>query len=69
MENEISLTNYIAAWNWQIISLMFLIASFILITIQQSLSRDVFTVAFFLIFASCQYMSMKRRKEFYDENS
>jgi len=55
--------NYIAVWNWQILALNFLIASFICFALPRTLITSSSYVAFFLIFIGCQFMSLKRKKE------
>lgn len=61
------ITKYIAAWFWQVISIMFLIASLFLFAISANLIGDAMYVAFFLVFIICQFYSFKRRQEFYLE--
>ena len=57
---------YIAIWGWQTISLMFLIASFIFLALPRTLTTSSFYVAFFLIFAGCEFVTLKRKKELTD---
>ncbi len=66
MEQE-KLTNYIAVWCWQIIALMFLIASFIMFALPRTTATSAFYVSFFLIFVGCEYMSLKRKQELQNE--
>lgn len=68
MTNEINtLTTYIAAWGWQLLSFICLSTGTILImSTGNSTGGIVFGIAFILCFAGCQYMSLKRKKEVYD---
>jgi len=63
MEDVIIITKYLGTWFWQIISLMFLLSSFIMFALPRTLSTQSFYVGFFLIFIGCEYMALKRKKE------
>jgi hypothetical protein len=58
--------SYIALWGWQILGIMFFISSFVLIALPRTTQSIVFAIAFFFIFAICEYKSLERKKEFYD---
>lgn len=61
------LTLYTALWGWQILAIMFFSLSLVLMALPRTMQSVVFAVSFFVIFAACEYMSLKRKKEFYDE--
>ncbi len=61
------LTKYIAVWGWQILAIMFLCFTFVFVAMTRTNVTVVFAVSFFLIFAMCEYMSLKRKKELYHE--
>ena len=65
MQEEI-IMKYTAIWGWQIISLMFLIASLIFFALPRTLTTSSFYVAFFLIFAGCEFVTLKRKRELTD---
>ena len=67
MENNVILTKYIAVWGWQMISLLFLIGTFILFSLPRTNLTLVFSVAFFLIFGATQFVCSKRRRELENE--
>ena len=58
---------YISAWMWQIIALMFLIASLILFAIRDNLKGETLYVAFFFIFVGCEFVAFKRRRTLKNE--
>ena len=64
----ITLTNYISVWGWMIISMVFLMGTFILFALPKSNLTIVFGTAFFLIFGITQFVSTKRRKELIEQN-
>lgn len=64
--NDISITSYIAAWGWQILSFICLSTFMLLIAITNNLVGIIFGVAFFISFVGCQYMSHKRKREVYN---
>ena len=68
-DNLGTLSLIIATWGWQLIALMFLCSLIILIALPTTLFTIVFSVALFMCFAGCEYMSLKRKKEVYNEVS
>jgi len=66
MEENIIL-NYISAWNWQILSMLFLCCCLIMLALPRSLITSSFFVALFLIFIVCEYISLKRKQEVQEE--
>lgn len=67
MNENISLTLFITAWNWQILAILFLCFAFVFLALPQTLMTNVFFVSFIFIFIGCEAMAIKRRKKF-DEN-
>lgn len=65
--NDAFLTNYMAAWNWQILSFICLSTFIILIASTNNLVGIIFGVAFFISFVGCQFMSHKRKREVYND--
>lgn len=65
MNDTILITNYIAAWGWQILAMMSLLFSFIFMTLE-GLMADAFYVSLFFVFVGCECMSLKRKKEVQD---
>lgn len=66
---EVSLImSYVGVWGWQIISLLFLVGTFILFALPKSNMTIIFGVAFFLVFGGTQFICTKRRRELQDEN-
>ena len=63
----LTLTNYISVWGWQILSLMFLAFSFLFLAIPRNNKSVIFCVVFFLLFGICEYVSIKRKREFENE--
>jgi len=57
------ITRYVAVWGWQILSIQFLIASFIMFALPRTLITKSFFVGLFLIYIGCQFITLKRRKE------
>lgn len=60
-------TMFLSAWGWQILSMMFLSFSFVFLAIPRTLMTQSFFVSFFLVFIICEFMSIKRRREFYED--
>ena len=58
---------YISAWNWQILSILFLLTSLIMFALPRTLSTQSFYIGLFLVFIGCEFMSLKRKKELKDE--
>ena len=59
-------TKYISAWNWQILAIMFLIASFICFSLPQTYIGNVMSIAFLFVFFICEAISIKRRREVFE---
>ena len=57
------ITKFISAWNWQLLAIMFLIASFIVFSIPLTYMGRVTGIAFLFVFFVCEAISIKRRKE------
>jgi len=68
MEDAILITKYISTWNWMLISFMFFIGAFILVSLPRTTLTIVFTVAFLFIFIITQFVSSHRRKELEQHN-
>ena len=62
------ITTFITAWCWQILAIIFLCSSFIFIALPNTLTTNVFSVSFMIIFLGCEAMSIKRRREVYENN-
>jgi hypothetical protein len=68
MDKEVQIiTNYISVWGWMIVSIMFLIATFIMFSLPRNNLTIIFGTAFFLIFGGTQFVATKRRREFQNE--
>jgi len=65
--NLINLTTYVATWNWQLLAMMFLSFSIISFILPRTNMSAIFYVVFFLLFVACEFISLKRRKEFYKD--
>ena len=63
MDETILITNYIAAWGYQILAIMSLFFSFMFLTISTSVMAGAFYIALFFIFVFCEYKSFKKRQE------
>ena len=61
------LTSYIAAWSWQIITIILLISSVIMLLIALPNKSYIMAVVVFIVFIICQYMAIKRRKEVFKD--
>lgn len=62
MDELETLIYYVSTWMWQVIALMFLIASFTLFALRSNLKTNVLYLAFFFIFVGCEFMAFKRRR-------
>jgi len=60
------ITKFISAWNWQLLAIMFLIASFITFSMPLTYIGRVMSIAFLMIFFVCEAISIKRRKEVFE---
>lgn len=67
-DQTILLTTFISVWGWQILAILFLSFSFLSFSMPRTIHTFVFFIAFFVMFISCEYVSLKKRKKFYDEN-
>ena len=65
---ELLITKYIAVWGWQLMAIMFLCSSFILFALPRTLITQSFYVAFFLVFIACEFQSLKRQRDLYNED-
>jgi len=61
------ITLYISLWGWQILAVIFLVSTFLMVAIPRNVINLVFTIAFIIIFVFCEYKSLKRKEDFYDE--
>lgn len=61
-------TMFLSAWNWQILAIMFLCFSLVFLALPYTLMTSVFSISFFFLFIGCEFVSSKRRKEFYENN-
>jgi len=68
MEEVTLITKFITAWFWQVLAIIFLCSAFILIALPNTLTTNVFSVSFIIIFLSCEAMAIKRRREVYENN-
>jgi len=59
---------YISVWGWQTLAMLFLSSSLIIFSLQRNLISQSLYVALFLIFVGCQFISLKRKKEIYNED-
>jgi len=66
MDNDIKLlTDYIAAWSYQIISIVLLVSSIIMILIGLPKMSFIIAGTVFVVFIIIQYVAIKRRKEIF----
>lgn len=61
------ITNYISAWGWQIIALMFLLTALIMFALPRTLTTSALYVATILLFIGCEFISIKRKREVQNE--
>jgi len=69
MEEVKLITTFITAWGWQILAIIFLCFGFLFLALPKSLTSNVFFVSFIIIFLACEAMVIKRRREFYENES
>lgn len=69
MENDAFITRYVSVWGWMLLSLMFLIGTFIMFALPRTNLTIIFCVAFFLVFGGTQFIATKRRKELENEQA
>ena len=60
------ITSYISVWGWQTLGIIFLTTSLVFFALPYSIPSAVFQISFFLIFIWCLYMTLKRKREFYN---
>ena len=65
-ENTLIITKYVGVWGWMILSINFLIATFLMFSLPRTNLTIIFSVAFFLIFGATQFIATKRRRELED---
>ena len=65
-ENTLIITKYVGIWGWMILSINFLIATFLMFSLPRTNLTIIFSVAFFLIFGVTQFIATKRRRELED---
>lgn len=63
MEDTVILTKYISVWGWMLISIIFLVGTFIMFALPRTNLTIIFSVAFFLVFGATQFVATKRRRE------
>jgi len=61
MEEKL-IINYIAAWNWEIISLIFFCFSLLFFAIERTTITSVFYISFFIIFIGTQIIALLRQR-------
>jgi len=61
-----NITRYIALWNWQLVAIIFFCFSFLMFVLPRNTRTIVFGISFFFIFVLCEYLSLKRKQEFYN---
>ena len=54
---------FISAWNWQLMAIMFLVASLVTFSMPLTYIGRVMSIAFLMIFFVCEGISIKRRRE------
>ena len=62
-----TITKYISVWGWMLVSMMFLIATFIMFSLPRTNLTIIFGTAFFLIFGVTQFVATRRRRELQDD--
>ena len=68
MEDVTIITKFVTAWCWQILAIMFLCFGFLFVALPNTLTTNVFSVSFILIFLACEGVAIKRRREVYEDN-
>lgn len=61
------ITLYVGLWGWQILAILFLCSSVLMVASLRTPLTIVFSLAFIFIFAFCEYKSLRRKQEFYNE--
>ena len=63
-EEEIKIiTLYLAAWFWQVIAMLFLVGGLVVYSFPKTTLNSIISVAMFLVFIGCEFVSFKRRNE------
>ena len=62
------LTTYISVWGWQVLGIIFLCFSFLFFALERNIITQTFYLSTFILFAICEIVSFKRKKEIYQEN-
>jgi len=63
MENETIITQYISAWNWHLLAMLFLVGSFIIIVVSREFIGLVFYVVLMISFIICEAFAYHRRRK------
>jgi len=66
MEEMKLYTSFFSAWGWQILAIIFLCFGLLFIALPNSLTTNVFSVSFIVLFGICEAVTLKRRREFYE---
>ena len=61
--NENFLIKYIGIWNWQILSMLFLVGGLIMFALPNTLISDSLGVALIVVSLGCFFMVIKRKRE------
>lgn len=59
-----TLVEYASVWGWQIQAILFFCFSVILLAIPRTIFSLVLGIAFFFIFIVCEFVMIRRRREF-----
>jgi len=62
------LTSYISAWSWQILAMLFLSTALLAVSLPTSFASQIVYIVATLIFIICEFISFRKRREFYDSN-
>jgi len=63
MEKETIITQFISAWNWHILAMIFLTGSFIIISISREFINLIFYVVLIIAFMISESMAYHRRRK------
>ncbi len=63
--NEKTITTFVTTWFWQLTAFVFFGFAMVFFALPSNLKSKVFFVSFMLVFIFCEFMVLKRRKEFY----
>ncbi len=64
---NLKLTEYIAVWGWQLISIIFLATFLIVLSLKNGIFTIILSTALFLIYVICQAYTLKRRNKFFED--